>query len=127
MLTIRNSLALGTCIDSRVSLESCATTLIEVWHLARCLLSGVLDNPIRQTSRVRQARVVRCAHQMGLVEQRRAQQLATLAKIDHAVNAKVFSDILDLDDDEDQNFSRSLVSDFITLAKTTINEMDNCL
>ncbi|KEQ68410.1 hypothetical protein M436DRAFT_21160, partial [Aureobasidium namibiae CBS 147.97] len=57
----------------------------------------------------------------------RARQLATLAKIDHALDAKVFSNILDLDDDEDQNFSRSLVFDFIDLAKQTLNEMDACL
>lgn len=64
---------------------------------------------------------------MGLVEQRRAQQLATLAKVDHVLDAKIFSSILDLDDDEDQNFSRSLVFDFIALAKTTLDEMDSCL
>lgn len=64
---------------------------------------------------------------MGLVEQRRARQLSKLPTIDHAVDARVFSDILDLDDDEDQNFSRSLVNDFVELTKHTLDEMDACL
>lgn len=64
---------------------------------------------------------------MESVEQKRARQLATLEKLDYALDAKVFSNILDLDDDQDQNFSRSLVFDFIDLAKTTLDEMDACL
>ncbi|KAI4746727.1 hypothetical protein E4T50_02978 [Aureobasidium sp. EXF-12298] len=49
------------------------------------------------------------------------------AQITHAIDAKVFSSILDLDDNEDQNFSWSLVFDFIELAKQTLDEMDACL
>lgn len=64
---------------------------------------------------------------MGLVEDRRARRLADLAEIDYAIDARVFSSILDLDDDEDQNFSWSLVSEFIELAKKTLDEMDACL
>lgn len=71
--------------------------------------------------------VVDCAHQMGRVEQRRANQLSKLAEIDHAVDAKIFSNILDLDDNDDQNFSGSLVFDFIELARHTLDEMDACL
>jgi hypothetical protein len=79
------------------------------------------------TPHVIQTCVVGRANHMGLVEQRRACQLLKLAEIDHAIDAKVFSNILDLDDNEDQNFSRSLVLDFIALAKHTLDEMDACL
>lgn len=64
---------------------------------------------------------------MGLVEQIRARQLSKQAEINYAIDAKVFSNILDLDNNEDQNFSRSLVSDSIDLAKHTLDEMDACL
>ena len=111
-------------------IESCARQHIDrgFAHPTRCLLFAVLDNPIRHISpRSTGACGPLRAHQMGSVEQKRARQLATLATIDHALDAKVFSNILDLDDDEDQNFSRSLVFDFIDLAKTTLDEMDACL
>jgi hypothetical protein len=61
---------------------------------------------------------------MGRVEQRRAHQLSKLAEIDYAIDAKIFSNILDLDDDDDKNFSRSLVFDFIELAKVALDDMD---
>lgn len=64
---------------------------------------------------------------MGLVEERRARRLAELAETNHAIDARVFGSILDLDDSEDQDFSWSLVSEFIELAKKTLNEMDACL
>lgn len=61
---------------------------------------------------------------MALVEQRRAYRNSKLAEIGHAIDAEVFRNILDLDDNEDQNFSRSLVFDFIELARNTLDEMD---
>jgi hypothetical protein len=68
--------------------------------------------------------VVGCVHQMGRIEQKRAYLLSKLAETDYAIDAKTFSIILDLDDDEDKNFSRSLVFDFIQLANVALDDMD---
>ena len=99
----------------------------EVCHLVKTLHLAIRDNPIIHILHVADACVVDCAHQMGLVEERRTRRLADLAKTDHAIDARVFSSILDLDDNEDQDFSWSLVSEFIDLAKKTLDEMDACL
>jgi hypothetical protein len=61
---------------------------------------------------------------MGRIEQKRAYLLSKLAETDYAIDAKTFSIILDLDDDEDKNFSRSLVFDFIQLANVALDDMD---
>jgi hypothetical protein len=62
---------------------------------------------------------------MRIAEQRRAYQLST--ELGHAVDAIVFTNILESDDDEDQHFSQSLVFVFIELAKHTLDQMDACL
>ncbi|KEQ74378.1 hypothetical protein M436DRAFT_30802, partial [Aureobasidium namibiae CBS 147.97] len=43
------------------------------------------------------------------------------------INVTIFSDILELDDEDEQYFSRSLVCDYFTLAQRTFAEMDACL
>ncbi|KAI4734478.1 hypothetical protein E4T50_14996 [Aureobasidium sp. EXF-12298] len=48
-------------------------------------------------------------------------------ELEHAINVSIFSDILELDDEDEQYFSRSLVTDYFTLAQRTLTEMDTCL
>lgn len=40
---------------------------------------------------------------------------------------KIFRDVLELDDEDEQYFTRSLVCDFFALAQRTFAEMDACL
>ncbi|KAI4844211.1 hypothetical protein E4T44_06321 [Aureobasidium sp. EXF-8845] len=57
----------------------------------------------------------------------RTYQVSKLPELDYAINITVFSDILELDDEDEQYFSRSLVCDFFALAQRTFAEMDACL
>jgi osomolarity two-component system phosphorelay intermediate protein YPD1 len=59
--------------------------------------------------------------------QGRTYQVSKLPELDYAINITVFSDILELDDEDEQYFSRSLVCDFFALAQRTFAEMDACL
>jgi osomolarity two-component system phosphorelay intermediate protein YPD1 len=59
--------------------------------------------------------------------QGRTYQISKLPELDYAINVTVFSDILELDDEDEQYFSRSLVCDFFVLALRTFAEMDACL
>jgi hypothetical protein len=62
----------------------------------------------------------------GACQAETSSSVSKVAAVDHAVDAKVFSEILNLDDDEDQNFSRLLIIDFVELTKHTLDEMDAC-
>ncbi|THX08109.1 hypothetical protein D6D17_04416 [Aureobasidium pullulans] len=57
----------------------------------------------------------------------RTYQISKLPELDYAVNVMIFRDILELDDEDEQYFTRSLVCDFFTLAQRTFLEMDACL
>ncbi|KAH0284679.1 hypothetical protein KCU62_g8160, partial [Aureobasidium sp. EXF-3399] len=57
----------------------------------------------------------------------RTYQISKLPELDYAINVTIFSDILELDDEDEQYFSRSLVCDYFTLAQRTFAEMDACL
>jgi hypothetical protein len=59
--------------------------------------------------------------------QGRTYQISKLPELEHAINVSIFSDILELDDEDEQYFSRSLVTDYFTLAQRTLTEMDTCL
>jgi osomolarity two-component system phosphorelay intermediate protein YPD1 len=59
--------------------------------------------------------------------QGRTYQVSKLPELDYAINVTIFSDILELDDEDEQYFSRSLVCDFFALAQRTFTEMDACL
>ncbi|KAH0259522.1 hypothetical protein KCU71_g21208, partial [Aureobasidium melanogenum] len=50
-----------------------------------------------------------------------------LPELDYAINVKIFREILELDDEDEQYFTRSLVCDYFTLAQRTFAEMDACL
>ncbi|CAD0115073.1 unnamed protein product [Aureobasidium uvarum] len=57
----------------------------------------------------------------------RTYQISKLPELDYAVNVNVFRDILELDDEDEQYFTRSLVCDFFALTHRTFTEMDACL
>ncbi|KAI5196869.1 hypothetical protein AUEXF2481DRAFT_29898 [Aureobasidium subglaciale EXF-2481] len=57
----------------------------------------------------------------------RTYQISKLPELDYAINTTIFREILELDDEDEQYFTRSLVCDFITLAQRTFTEMDACL
>jgi osomolarity two-component system phosphorelay intermediate protein YPD1 len=59
--------------------------------------------------------------------QGRTYQISKLQELDYAINVTIFSDILELDDEDEQYFSRSVVCDFFALAQRTFAEMDACL
>jgi osomolarity two-component system phosphorelay intermediate protein YPD1 len=61
------------------------------------------------------------------MSQGRTYQISKLQELDYAINVTIFSDILELDDEDEQYFSRSLVCDFFVLAQRTFAEMDACL
>jgi len=61
------------------------------------------------------------------MSQGRTYQISKLPELDYAINVTIFSDILELDDEDEQYFSRSLVCDYFTLAQRTFAEMDACL
>jgi len=44
-----------------------------------------------------------------------------------SLDAATFEQILEMDDDEDRDFSRSIVFDFFTQAESTFDKMDSCL
>jgi osomolarity two-component system phosphorelay intermediate protein YPD1 len=44
-----------------------------------------------------------------------------------SIDAATFEQILEMDDDEDRDFSRSIVFDFFAQAKSTFEKMDSCL
>ena len=43
------------------------------------------------------------------------------------IDAATFEQILEMDDDEDRDFSRSIVFDFFSQAESTFEKMDSCL
>jgi len=43
------------------------------------------------------------------------------------IDTTTFEQILEMDDDDDRDFSRSIVFDFFTQAEGTFNKMDSCL
>ncbi|KAG9634320.1 hypothetical protein KCU98_g16973, partial [Aureobasidium melanogenum] len=57
----------------------------------------------------------------------RTYQISKLPELDYAIDVKIFREILELDDEDEQYFTRSLVCDFFTLAQRTFAEMDACL
>jgi osomolarity two-component system phosphorelay intermediate protein YPD1 len=57
----------------------------------------------------------------------RTYQISKLPELDYAINVKIFREILELDDEDEQYFTRSLVCDYFTLAQRTFAEMDACL
>ncbi|KAH0359107.1 hypothetical protein KCU65_g10120, partial [Aureobasidium melanogenum] len=57
----------------------------------------------------------------------RTYQISKLPELDYAIDVKIFREILDLDDEDEQYFTRSLVCDFFALAQRTFAEMDECL
>lgn len=59
--------------------------------------------------------------------QGRTYQVSKLPELDYAIDVKIFRDILELDDEDEQYFTRSLVCDFFALAQRTFAEMDACL
>lgn len=59
--------------------------------------------------------------------QNRTYQISKLSELERTVNVTVFRDVLELDDEDEEYFTRSLVCDFFTLAQKTFNEMDACL
>lgn len=59
--------------------------------------------------------------------QGRTYQISKLPELDYAIDVKIFREILELDDEDEQYFTRSLVCDFFTLAQRTFAEMDACL
>ena len=61
------------------------------------------------------------------IVQGRTYQVSKLAELDYAIDVKIFRDILELDDEDEQYFTRSLVCDFFALAQQTFAEMDACL
>lgn len=44
-----------------------------------------------------------------------------------SLDAATFEQILEMDDDEDRDFSRSIVFDFFSQAESTFEKMDSCL
>ena len=44
-----------------------------------------------------------------------------------SLDAATFEQILEMDDDEDRDFSRSIVFDFFSQAESTFDKMDSCL
>jgi osomolarity two-component system phosphorelay intermediate protein YPD1 len=66
------------------------------------------------------------AHHTDIV-QGRTYQISKLPELDYAINVKIFREILELDDEDEQYFTRSLVCDYFTLAQRTFAEMDACL
>ena len=44
-----------------------------------------------------------------------------------SLDAATFEQILEMDDDDDRDFSRSIVFDFFTQAESTFDKMDSCL
>ena len=44
-----------------------------------------------------------------------------------SIEAATFEQILEMDDDDDRDFSRSIVFDFFTQAESTFSKMDSCL
>lgn len=61
------------------------------------------------------------------IVQGRTYQISKLPELDYAINVKIFREILELDDEDEQYFTRSLVCDYFTLAQRTFAEMDACL
>ncbi|KAH0359501.1 hypothetical protein KCU65_g9928, partial [Aureobasidium melanogenum] len=57
----------------------------------------------------------------------RTYQVSKLPELDYTIDVKIFRDILELDDEDEQYFTRSLVCDFFALAQRTFAEMDACL
>ncbi|KAG9545960.1 hypothetical protein KCU86_g12520, partial [Aureobasidium melanogenum] len=57
----------------------------------------------------------------------RTYQISKLPELDYAIDVKIFREILELDDEDEQYFTRSLVCDFFALAQRTFAEMDACL
>ncbi|KAI4724086.1 hypothetical protein E4T49_08186 [Aureobasidium sp. EXF-10728] len=57
----------------------------------------------------------------------RTYQVSKLPELDYAINIPIFREILELDDEDEQYFTRSLVCDFFALAQRTFTEMDACL
>jgi osomolarity two-component system phosphorelay intermediate protein YPD1 len=44
-----------------------------------------------------------------------------------SIDAATFEQILEMDDDDDRDFSRSIVFDFFTQAESTFDKMNSCL
>lgn len=44
-----------------------------------------------------------------------------------SLDGATFEQILEMDDDDDRDFSRSIVFDFFTQADSTFEKMDQCL
>jgi osomolarity two-component system phosphorelay intermediate protein YPD1 len=44
-----------------------------------------------------------------------------------SIDGATFEQILEMDDDDDRDFSRSIVFDFFTQAESTFDKMDSCL
>jgi osomolarity two-component system phosphorelay intermediate protein YPD1 len=61
------------------------------------------------------------------VSQGRTYQISNLPELEFAIDISIFSDILELDDEDEQYFTRSLVYDFFVLARRTLDEMNSCL
>ncbi|KAG9540704.1 hypothetical protein KCU71_g17209, partial [Aureobasidium melanogenum] len=57
----------------------------------------------------------------------RTYQISRLPELDYAIDVNIFREILELDDEDEQYFTRSLVCDFFALAQRTFAEMDACL
>ncbi|KAG9661236.1 hypothetical protein KCU95_g19450, partial [Aureobasidium melanogenum] len=57
----------------------------------------------------------------------RTYQISKLPELDYAIDVKIFREILELDDEDEQYFTRSLVCEFFALAQRTFAEMDECL
>jgi len=44
-----------------------------------------------------------------------------------SIDAATFEQILEMDDDEERDFSKSIVFDFFTQAESTFDKMNSCL